>query len=187
MDLGLTCRCIDRAVRASIAPAMLRSSSSLSRAIAALPFHHPVRRFVARVRWGPDYLTLRDRCAGVEPTDPVRRVTAHVKALGSVQDVKALNSEDPAIQDAPLVGPDAVAGSTISGVVVSVGRPYRDRIAPSDLVWNGRVHHHVLVFTGAAFVEFYVRDGMEPRNVHLDYNISKVNVLPVVLDEPEQS
>jgi hypothetical protein len=155
----------------------LRPLSLLER----LPFHHPVRRVAAFVLHGPAYAAIRDRCLDVEPDDEsTRRSLAHAIAVRSVIGVKALNGSNTAVTAAPLVGPQDTTDEHICGVVVAAGRPYRDGVACSDLVVRGRVYHHVVLYDGAAFIEFFVPSGMEPANVHQDYSVSKSLALSVV-------
>ena len=145
-----------------------------------------MRRLVARILLGNAYLALRDRCGDVEPEDePERRTRAHQLTLGVVTDFRDFNCDNLRIQCAPIIGPELMNGSTVDGLVISTGRPYRDRIAGTDLVLNGVVYHHVVLFDGVRFIAFFVRSGFEPPNVHLNYRVAKEMTLSVVSVVPE--
>ena len=145
------------------------------------PFHSRMRRLVARILLGASYLALRDRCGDIEPEDePGRRTRAHELTLGVVADFRDFNSENVRIQSAPIIGPELMNGSTVEGFVISTGRPYRDRIAGTDLVLNGVVYYHVVLFDGVRFIALFVRSGFEPPNVLLDYRVAREMTLSVV-------
>ena len=117
-----------------------------------LPFHHPLRRWLARLAKGPEIIALRARCQTIEPYDVRRRARLHVQVLRQIvrMDGHEFSLKPPRLRrlsslTAPVEGEVVIRhpARPIAGVSI---------VLDDDIVEDGIVMGSALFWTGEDFV-----------------------------------